>query len=156
MRSSVRVEPCIALENSGRDRVSLAGVSSALGWRNSRSAAVSSLVCFIRLVCCAAKGKQKPRKPSPTRRARLIMREFTTEQRRAPAKFCAATIITIQRFNDFLKYSIVFLIPSSKSTRGSQPRTSLARVISGWRTFGSSTGSGLNSIFDFVPVIRMI
>src|SRR5437867_4335744 len=45
--------------------------------------------------------------------------------------------------NDCRKYSIVFLIPSSNSTRGSQARISFARVMSGWRTFGSSTGNGL-------------
>ena len=47
-------------------------------------------------------------------------------------------------------------IPSSNSTLGSQPRIFFARVMSGWRTFGSSTGSGLYLIFDFVPVMRMI
>ena len=40
------------------------------------------------------------------------------------------------------KYSIVSRMPTSKSTFGSQPSTALARVMSGWRTFGSSTGSG--------------
>src|SRR5438552_10652971 len=59
-------------------------------------------------------------------------------------------------FRDSRKYSIVFLIPSSKLTRGSQLRTFFARVMSGWRTFGSSTGNGLCSIVDFAPVIRMI
>ncbi len=34
-------------------------------------------------------------------------------------------------------------IPSSKSTRGSQPSTFRARVMSGRRTRGSSWGSGL-------------
>src|SRR5205807_8259499 len=55
-----------------------------------------------------------------------------------------------------LKYSIVLRIPSSKSTFGSQPSTFLARVMSGCLTFGSSTGNGLYSIEDLVPVIRWI
>src|SRR5437773_9844642 len=59
-------------------------------------------------------------------------------------------------FTDSLKYSIVFLIPCTKSTRGSQPRTSFAREISGCRTLGSSTGNGLYSMADFVRVMRMI
>ena len=45
-------------------------------------------------------------------------------------------------------------MPSSKSTFGSQPSRVLARVMSGWRTFGSSTGKGLYSSCDFVPVRR--
>src|SRR5438034_9707531 len=66
------------------------------------------------------------------------------------------TVLTLQRFNDSLKYLIGFWIPSSKLTRGSQPRIFFARPMSGWRTFGSSTGSGLYSITDFVPIMRMI
>src|SRR5437773_11054336 len=31
-----------------------------------------------------------------------------------------------------------------------------SREIFGWRTLGSSTGNGLYSIADFVPVMRMI
>ena len=46
-------------------------------------------------------------------------------------------------FNAFRKYSIVFLIPSSNWTFGSQPRIFFAREMSGCRTFGSSTGNGL-------------
>ena len=41
-----------------------------------------------------------------------------------------------------LKYSIVFTSPSSSCTFGSQPSSVRARVMSGWRTFGSSVGSG--------------
>src|SRR5258706_1202771 len=41
------------------------------------------------------------------------------------------------------KYSMVFCSPSSRFTFGSQPRISLALLISGWRTCGSSSGRGL-------------
>ena len=41
-----------------------------------------------------------------------------------------------------LKYSIDFLSPSSRPTVGSQPSSVRARVMSGRRCFGSSTGSG--------------
>ena len=40
----------------------------------------------------------------------------------------------------FLKYSIVRARPSSSGTFGSQPSSVRARVMSGWRTFGSSVG----------------
>ena len=36
--------------------------------------------------------------------------------------------------------------PSSSPTFGSQPRMLRARVMSGWRCFGSSTGSGRKTI----------
>ena len=42
-----------------------------------------------------------------------------------------------------LKYSIVFVSPSRRSTFGSQPSSVRARVMSGRRTFGSSTGQRL-------------
>ena len=38
-------------------------------------------------------------------------------------------------------WSIVRRRPSCSGTLGSQPSSSRARVMSGWRTFGSSTGS---------------
>src|SRR5437773_5343132 len=60
------------------------------------------------------------------------------------------------RLSDSRKYWIVRIIPSSKLTLGSQPRTFFAREISGWRTFGSSSGRGLYSMVDFVTVMRMI
>ena len=40
------------------------------------------------------------------------------------------------------KYASVFCSPSSSPTFGSQPRSVRARVMSGCRTFGSSSGSG--------------
>ena len=42
----------------------------------------------------------------------------------------------------FLKYSSVLVSPSSSGTFGSQPSSVRARVMSGCRTFGSSSGSG--------------
>ena len=42
----------------------------------------------------------------------------------------------------FRKYSSVFVSPSSRPTLGSHPSSVRARVMSGWRTFGSSSGSG--------------
>src|SRR5208282_4094257 len=47
-----------------------------------------------------------------------------------------------------LKYEIVSRIPDSKSTFGSQQRSCRARVISGRRTFGSSTGTGHHGCFQ--------
>ena len=40
------------------------------------------------------------------------------------------------------KYSSVFVSPSSRPTFGSHFNSVRARVMSGWRTFGSSSGSG--------------
>ncbi len=48
--------------------------------------------------------------------------------------------------------SIVICRPSRSSTFGSQPSSSRARVMSGRRCFGSSTGSGLKTISDLLPV----
>src|SRR4029079_5161355 len=46
-----------------------------------------------------------------------------------------------------LKYSMVFLSPSPSAPCGSQPpRSFRARVMSGCRTFGSSTGRGRKTI----------
>ena len=45
-------------------------------------------------------------------------------------------------------WSIVFVRPSRSSTSGSQPSRSRARVMSGWRTCGSSTGSASNTISE--------
>src|SRR5262249_19371332 len=41
------------------------------------------------------------------------------------------------------KCSMVMRSPSARPTFGSQPKSRRARVMSGWRTFGSSCGSGL-------------
>src|SRR5712692_349739 len=54
------------------------------------------------------------------------------------------------------KYSSVFTRPSSSGTCGSHRSTVRARVMSGWRTFGSSVGSGLWTILLFEAVILMI
>ncbi len=56
----------------------------------------------------------------------------------------------------FLKYAIVDVRPSSSVTFGSQPSSVRARVMSGWRTFGSSVGSGLKTSRLFDPVILMM
>src|SRR5881628_2024341 len=53
-------------------------------------------------------------------------------------------------------HSSVSRRPSSASTRGSQPRSARAREMSGWRTLGSSTGSGRNTISLWDDVRRMI
>src|SRR6202041_404316 len=50
------------------------------------------------------------------------------------------------------KYSTVRATPTRTSTFGSHPSSDRAREMSGCRTFGSSTGSGLYWIADFVPV----
>src|SRR5437667_10164511 len=50
------------------------------------------------------------------------------------------------------KYSMVRCSPSSSGTRGSQPRVARARAMSGWRTLGSSTGSGHSTIRLLLPV----
>src|SRR5262249_23699501 len=50
--------------------------------------------------------------------------------------------------------SMVRRSPSSVSTRGSQPSSARARVMSGWRTLGSSSGSGPNTISLVEPVTR--
>ena len=47
--------------------------------------------------------------------------------------------------------SIVRFSPSSRPTFGSQPRSFLARVMSGWRTFGSSCGNGLVDDLALAP-----
>src|SRR5262245_49158430 len=52
--------------------------------------------------------------------------------------------------------STVSRSPSSVSTRGSHPSSVRARPISGWRTFGSSTGSERNTISLRDAVRRMI
>src|SRR5262249_1171617 len=44
------------------------------------------------------------------------------------------------------KYPMVWPSPSSSPTFGSQPRIVRARLMSGWRCFGSSTGSGRKTI----------
>src|SRR5437016_4843628 len=44
--------------------------------------------------------------------------------------------------SDCLKYEIVRRSPSSRPTRGSQPSSARARVMSGRRCLGSSVGSG--------------
>src|SRR5262249_32162671 len=56
----------------------------------------------------------------------------------------------------FRNQSTVCRSPSSVSTRGSHPSSARARLISGWRTFGSSTGSGRNTISLRDAVRRMI
>src|SRR5262249_4454163 len=56
----------------------------------------------------------------------------------------------------FRNQSTVSRSPSSVSTRGSHPSSARARPISGWRTFGSSTGSGRNTISLRDAVRRMI
>src|ERR1051326_1906920 len=50
------------------------------------------------------------------------------------------------------KYSRVFFNPSTRSTFAFQPRRVTARVTSGWRIFGSSSGSGGNVILPLLPV----
>src|SRR5262245_61525934 len=61
------------------------------------------------------------------------------------------------RPESFKRYhSIVFFSPSSTGTRGSHPSTSFARVMSGLRVFGSSSGSGRYSILLRLPVSRRI
>src|SRR6185503_3064125 len=55
-----------------------------------------------------------------------------------------------------LKNSIVFLRPASRSTFGSQPRIARARPISGWRTLGSSSGSGRKTISLRDPVSALM
>ena len=50
-----------------------------------------------------------------------------------------------------MKYSTVRPIPVSRSTLGSQPSSFRARVMSGWRWRGSSSGSGRNTSRDFGP-----
>jgi hypothetical protein len=45
--------------------------------------------------------------------------------------------------------------PWSRLTFGSHLRSLLASVISGWRTLGSSSGRGLKTTFDLLPVISM-
>ena len=45
--------------------------------------------------------------------------------------------------------------PSPIPISGSQPSTWCARVMSGWRTCGSSTGSASNTISLFDDVTRM-
>src|SRR3954452_21370057 len=45
----------------------------------------------------------------------------------------------------FWKYCIVRFNPSLRLTFGSQPSNCRARVISGFRTFGSSCGNGLKT-----------
>src|SRR6266540_1391261 len=50
------------------------------------------------------------------------------------------------------KYSMVLFSPSSNGTFVSHPRRAFAFVMSGWRTFGSSTGRGLKTMGAFVPV----
>src|SRR4051794_18211769 len=47
-----------------------------------------------------------------------------------------------------IAWSIVLRRPSRNSISGSQPSRSLARAMSGWRTFGSSTGSASNTISE--------
>ncbi len=54
------------------------------------------------------------------------------------------------------KYAIVDVSPSSSCTFGSQPSSVRARVMSGWRTFGSSVGSGWKTSWLFEPVILMM
>ena len=46
---------------------------------------------------------------------------------------------------DFRYHSMVWRNPLSTSTRGSQPSRLRARVMSGWRTLGSSAGSGMKT-----------
>src|SRR5207302_1872426 len=55
-----------------------------------------------------------------------------------------------------LNQSTVSRRPSSVSTRGSHPSSARARVMSGWRTLGSSTGSGRNTISLREPVSRIM
>ena len=55
-----------------------------------------------------------------------------------------------------LKYSIVLPRPSSSETFGAHSRIVVARVMSGLRTFGSSTGSGLWTMRLDDPVSRRI
>src|SRR3954454_9164546 len=47
-----------------------------------------------------------------------------------------------------IAWSIVLRRPSRRSTSGSQPSRSFAREMSGWRTFGSSTGSASKTISE--------
>src|SRR5487761_1222917 len=54
------------------------------------------------------------------------------------------------------KYSRVRRRPSSRATRGSQPSRLRARLMSGRRCFGSSTGSSLNSMVLLEPARRTI
>src|SRR5881392_1992602 len=51
---------------------------------------------------------------------------------------------------------IVRRSPSSRPMRGSQPSSFRARVMSGCRTFGSSSGSGRNTTALLLPASRMI
>ena len=70
MRSSVRVERCIALENSGRERVSLAGVSSALGAQLSeRGSFIFGLLHTTRLL--RRQGETKTEKAKPDKKSAL-------------------------------------------------------------------------------------
>src|SRR5436309_462550 len=50
------------------------------------------------------------------------------------------------------KYSMVRRSPSSSETFGSHPSVSRACLMSGWRTCGSSTGSGRSTILLLLPV----
>src|SRR2546425_272026 len=52
------------------------------------------------------------------------------------------------------KYSIVRRRPASSGTFGSQPKTWRAWVMSGWRTLGSSVGSGRSTTGLRLPVRR--
>src|SRR5437879_1361382 len=54
------------------------------------------------------------------------------------------------------KKSIVLRSPSSSATWGSQPSSVRALVMSGWRTLGSSSGRGRNTISLFEPVSALI
>src|SRR5258708_3971591 len=61
-----------------------------------------------------------------------------------------------RRHTTDLKYSSVRARPSSSATSGSQPSSVRARVMSGRRCFGSSTGSSRWTISLFEPASRTI
>ena len=56
-----------------------------------------------------------------------------------------------QPFTRSRNHAMVRRIPSSNPTRGSQPRSSFAREMSGRRTRGSSSGSGWWTIGQACP-----